>query len=305
MNPQISVVIPCYKSGPGLLQLVASVESQLRFYGNYEIILVCDACPEGTWDLIKDIAQNSSSVRAFLLGRNVGQHAATRFGLMNSNGHIVITIDDDGQHEPGAIPQLISTLASGADLVYGTPRIDEHSFIRNLASTQFKNLLAKSNILPHAKYMSAFRAMNRRILPPQETLEIFDGPIDSLLAMRTSNIMAIQVNMPKRKLGKSNYNFMSLLEYANNLSLRSTNRSMNLISSVGILGSLVCLLLFLLTFAFYIFGDITVPGYASIFLTLTFGFFLNFWILGSLGKLLFSVLSSQQRMNSTWIRSSK
>lgn len=305
MSVELSVVIPCYKSGSRLNILVGEIEKQLKGEVSYEVLLICDASPDDTWSRIEEIATNSRNVKGFLLGRNVGQQSATMFGILQSQGSQIVTMDDDGQHQAKSIKELrIALLTQGKDLIYAIPLIDEHSASRNFLSRSVKRVLARWHFIQHAKVLSAFRIFDRRIIDSKEKLEFFDGPLDSLLSLLTSRIGYINVDMLRREEGKSNYNFFQLAQFAINLFIRSSNRSINLITMLGIFGSIVCLILFFSIFSLYLVGKIAIPGYTSIIAIVTLGFFLNFVVIGFLGNMIYSILMSQQRVSSVWVRSS-
>lgn len=304
MNPEISVVIPCYKSGVGLSNLVSKTEKNLSLLAPYEILLICDDCPADSWELIQKISSSSPNVKGFLLGKNVGQHLATKFGILQSKGSIILTMDDDGQHNPDSIQLLFKALSDGFDLVYATPYIDEHSILRNWASRSFKLVIAKLQIIGHARTMSSFRIFRRDILNQKLGIENFDGPLDSYFDMITNRITSVKTHMNKRTSQKSNYDFLSLMNYALNLSIRSSEKLMVYFSVIGVLGVVTCISMFLIIAVLYFFGRIVVPGYTSLFLALTFGFSINFFMIGLLGKMSHAILAIQQKVQPIWLRAS-
>ena len=79
-NVDISIVIPVYGSENVLEELtsqikLAAAKDQI-FFGNYEIIFVCDNSPDHSWDVINQIALNNANVLGLLLRINAGQHNA-------------------------------------------------------------------------------------------------------------------------------------------------------------------------------------------------------------------------------------
>ena len=86
--------------------------------------------------MIRDLAAEYSYVRPVWLARNFGQHAATLAGMSSTSADWIVTMDEDGQHDPAAIGQMLDTaLSTRSPLVYAAA--DErgsHSAFRNLAS---------------------------------------------------------------------------------------------------------------------------------------------------------------------------
>ena len=74
------------------------------------------------------------------LTRNFGQHPATVAGIVSTNGDWVVTMDEDGQHDPEQIPRMLLTAAErNAPLVYAKPtNPPPHGAARNVASRSAK-----------------------------------------------------------------------------------------------------------------------------------------------------------------------
>jgi len=53
--------------------------------------------------------------------RNAGQHNALLCGVRAASKELVITMDDDLQHPPEEIPNLVEALKSDVDVVYAIP----------------------------------------------------------------------------------------------------------------------------------------------------------------------------------------
>ena len=82
-------------------------------------------------------------MRPVWLSRNFGQHAATLAGIAASGGEWVVTMDEDGQHDPEAIGALLDTaMDEQADVVYARPTNEPpHGALRNVASRGAKWLV--------------------------------------------------------------------------------------------------------------------------------------------------------------------
>lgn len=79
----VSFVIPCYRSEHTLENVVAEIHKTLKDMEqyDYEIILVNDCSPDGTWAVIRRICQENNRIRGINFAKNFGQHAALMAGL--------------------------------------------------------------------------------------------------------------------------------------------------------------------------------------------------------------------------------
>lgn len=76
-----------------------------------------------------DYNKQDPRIKFIRLQENRGQQNAVYCGLVNANGSLIITMDDDLQHPPHMIPALIKTIKQGYDIVYAVNRSSTRSSI--------------------------------------------------------------------------------------------------------------------------------------------------------------------------------
>jgi undecaprenyl-phosphate 4-deoxy-4-formamido-L-arabinose transferase len=105
-------------------------------YQVIELLLVNDRGPDRSDEVIRELAREHNFIRPLWLSRNFGQHPATLAGMASSSGDWIVTMDEDGQHDPAAIKDLLDTaLIQGSQLVYAKPvNAAPHGALRNLGS---------------------------------------------------------------------------------------------------------------------------------------------------------------------------
>jgi glycosyltransferase involved in cell wall biosynthesis len=97
MNPELSIIIPCYNYGHYLRESVDSVLQQ--DYTNYELILVDDGSTDATWTIMEDYASRFPQVRLFKHSTNQGIFKATQTGWDAAQGtHLHFFSADDRYH---------------------------------------------------------------------------------------------------------------------------------------------------------------------------------------------------------------
>lgn len=140
----VAVVVPVYRGEetlpPVVDELAAYVERRVSPAGARfrvaEVILVHDSGPDSSDLVIRDLARRHAYVRPVWLARNYGQHAATLAGMSSTSADWIVTMDEDGQHDPAAIGAMLDTaLATRSPLVYAQPTNKApHSVLRNATS---------------------------------------------------------------------------------------------------------------------------------------------------------------------------
>jgi len=201
-------------------------------------------------------------VRGIQLARNYGQHNALLCGIRSAGGELIVTIDDDLQNPPEEIPKLLTVLAEGADVVYGTPAAETHSFFRNQASRITKLALQSAMGAESASKVSAFRVFRTRL---RDAFDAYRSPtvnIDVLLTWGTTRFAAVSVRQDERTVGDSGYTFGKLVNHAVNMMTGFSTLPLQVASILGLLfGSLGIVVLAYVLWNYLKHGS-AVPGFA-------------------------------------------
>lgn len=115
----ISVIVPVYGCPEALPELHRRLTQTLEpLVESYEIILVDDRCPKGSWPVVRGLAERDSHVVGIRLARNFGQSRAITCGLDNARGDWAVVMDCDCQDPPEAIASLYAKAREGFDVVF-------------------------------------------------------------------------------------------------------------------------------------------------------------------------------------------
>ena len=159
LGRSLSIVVPVYNSEGTLDELVSRLEEVLsQVASKWEIILVNDGSRDQSWPAICNLAARHDWVRGINLMRNYGQHNALLCGIRAAKHEVIVTMDDDLQNPPEEIPNLLTKLDEGYDVIYGPPKREQHGLWRDLASQVTKIALQTAMGAETARNASAFRA---------------------------------------------------------------------------------------------------------------------------------------------------
>ncbi len=258
----LSVVVPVYNSDESLPKLVTRLKTVLSENADaYELILVDDCSPAGTWQVIEALAERHEWVRGIRLMRNYGQHNALLCGIREARFEVVITMDDDLQNPPEEIPKLLEPIGEGYDVVYGTPHREQHGLWRDLASRITKLALSGGMGAETARKVSAFRAFRTKV---REAFASYPGPfvsIDVLLTWGTSRFVSVEVQHDTRRDGQSNYTVRRLVVHALNMMTGFSVVPLQIASLVGFAFTLVGVLILGFVLGRYMIEGTSVPGF--------------------------------------------
>jgi undecaprenyl-phosphate 4-deoxy-4-formamido-L-arabinose transferase len=259
----ISVVVPVYNSEAILPTLIERLEPVVASLAcEYEVLLINDASRDRSWEVIQELCTSHGWVRGINLMRNFGQHNALLCGIRAARYSVVVTMDDDMQNPPAEIPTLLAKLDEGNDVVYGTPRTEQHGLWRDLASTITKWALQSATGADVARKVSAFRAFRTNL---REAFIDYKSPlisIDVLLTWGTTRFAAVPVEHNVRQVGKSNYTFGKLVIHALNMMTGYSTAPLRLASFIGFAFTLFGMATLGYVLYSYFTNDGRVPGFA-------------------------------------------
>ena len=228
----LSIVVPVYRGETLIEPLVERLRKSLpEISEQYEVILVNDGSPDGSWATIERLAEKYAWLRGINLMRNYSQQNATLCGIRAASYEITVTMDQDLQHQPEDISILLAELDKGYDVVYGVPKKLPNGFIRNLLTMNMKQVLANVVGVPSLKYISAFCAFRTQLRTAFENFQSSSVIIDLLLSWGTTRFTSVPVNI--EEAGISNYNFRSLLRYTLLILMSFSNKPLRLASWIG------------------------------------------------------------------------
>jgi len=209
----VSVAVPVYNSAATLEQLVAEIDAALGASVPYEVILVDDGSTDDTWTVIEDLATRHPQVRGLRLAVNGGGQCATYCGIQAATYDKIVTLDDDLQHPPAAIPTMLAALVDGVEVVYALPDRDRHHVARRLAARIVKPIVEHVFGVRNVMRASSFRLLRAEL---RDRLPQTPGPvvsIDGSLAHATRAVATVPVVHRPRAHGRSNYTPTKLVGY--------------------------------------------------------------------------------------------
>ncbi len=258
----LSIVVPVYNSENTIAILVSKLEQILPSLSlGYEVIFVNDGSLDRSWEVICKLAQEYDWVHGINLMRNYGQHNALLCGIRTAKYEVIVTMDDDLQNPPEEIANLLGKLAEGYDVVYGTPKKEQHGFWRDMASQVTKLALESAMGAETARNVSAFRAFRTQV---RDAFVNYQSPflsIDVLLTWGTTRFAAIPVRHDPRRIGVSNYTFRKLIVHALNMMTGFSTLPLRLASLVGFAFTLFGLGVLIYVIGRYLITGGSVPGF--------------------------------------------
>ena len=252
VTPEVSVVVPTFNERDNVVALLRKLETALAGIA-WEVIYVDDNSPDGTWDVVRALAQQDSRVRCIRrIGRR-GLSGACIEGILASSAPCAAVIDADLQHDETQLPKMLALLHGGeADLVVGSRYIEGGSAMSfdkqragaSMLATEVAKRVLRVEI---ADPMSGFFMIRRdrfEQLAPQLSTQGFKILLDIVATARGSlRIREIPYTFGSRLHGESKLDSMVALDFLGLVLAKLTGDVVSLrfllFAMVGSLGLLV------------------------------------------------------------------
>ncbi|HMG36448.1 MAG TPA: glycosyltransferase family 2 protein [Blastocatellia bacterium] len=233
-RPWVSIVVPVFKSADCLEALAAAIEEALTQAGySYELLLVNDCSPDGSWQIIESLCARADNLIGVDLRKNFGQDNAILTGLRLARGRYVAVMDDDLQHHPRDLPAMLAKADEDFDVVYADFRKKKQKRWKN-AGSWFNGKVAEWVIdKPPNVYLSPYKVIRGEVA---ELVCRYQGPapyVDGLLFQVTSRITQIPVEHHARFAGSSNYTFWRSVAVWARLALSFSIKPLRIVSLCG------------------------------------------------------------------------
>jgi len=205
----ISVVIPVFNEEKNIESLYTRIKQALDNLGkSYEIIFIDDGSTDKTPGLLHRICEEDRKVKVVVFRRNFGQTAAISAGFNYAKGEVIVTLDADLQNDPKDIPQLISKIEEGFDVVSGWRAERKDPFLSRRLPSHISNWLISvfTGVKLH-DYGCTLKAYRREVAKDIKLYGEMHRFIPALASWVGASICEVKVRHHPRKYGKSKYDF--------------------------------------------------------------------------------------------------
>ena len=245
---RVTVVIPVFRGEATLSPLIDEIAPLTmpnrspdgNVFRVSEVLLVDDHGPDRSDVVIRELATRHDVVRSIWLSRNFGQHAATLAGMASSSGDWIVTMDEDGQHDPADIGRLLdAAVSTRSQVVYAAPvNRPPHERWRNLSSRAvkwvFARLVSGGDAVAFQSYRMILGEVGRSVAAYAGTGVFLDVALGWVSGSTTSCPVTLRA-APGRRSG---YSFGRLVQHFWRMVLSSGNRPLRLVSALGTLFAL-------------------------------------------------------------------
>ena len=216
---KVTVVLPTYNESGNIIDLVNRVIENISYNYDYEILVVDDNSPDGTYSLVCNTFNNNPKMVPILRMIDKGFAKSIREGIEKASGDQIVVMDTDFTHDPTEISRLLHVgrvydIVSGSRFCPGGNMQDRSHYIASMLFNLFLRLVLRTQVQDN---LGGFFIMSRQNLMHLPLDRIFYGYGEYFFrlihfAQRLGmSIVEIPAIYHSRTKGTSKSNFVKML----------------------------------------------------------------------------------------------
>ena len=258
------MVIPCYNEEAVLHETAARLQEKytdLREKGmisaESRIVFVNDGSKDSTWQIISELHEAEPDFFSGInLAHNAGHQNAVLAGLMTVKDQcdMAISMDADLQYDINTIDEMVAKYYEGNQVVYGVRSArDTDTFFKKFTAEgfyKFMSAMGADVVYNHAD----FRLMSRRVLEELANFREVNLFLRGMVPLIGFQSCSVYYERAERFAGESKYPLKKMLAFAINGITSFSTKPLKLITTVGIIMSIVSVAAFIWAFIVKIAG---------------------------------------------------
>ncbi len=204
----LSVVIPVYNEQESLESLYRELtEVSAENYYALDIVFVDDGSTDGSWNVIRRLADTDDRVRGIRFRRNFGKAAALSAGFAEAKGELIMTLDADLQDDPHEIPRFLEAMDDGFDVVSGWKKVRHDPWHKVGPSRVFNWMVSRMTGVVLHDHNCGMKCYRREIFDEVRLYGELHRFVPVLAAARGFRIGELAIKHRPRQHGRSKYGF--------------------------------------------------------------------------------------------------
>lgn len=274
MNPEISIVIPCFNEEEAIPIFYEETLRVLKAMSlsSFEFVFIDDGSSDRTLEVLKEISAKDKLVHFVSFSRNFGKEAALYAGLSKANGEFISVMDVDLQDPPSLLPQMLEAILKEGYDCAATRRVTRKNEppVRSFFARKFYKIMGKLSDVPVVDGARDFRLMTRKYKDAVLSLlerNRFTKGIFPWVGFKTKWFAYENV---ERVAGKTKWSFWKLFLYSIDGIIGFSTKPLAFSAVAGVLSLAVTFVLIIfIAVRRLVFGD-PVQGWASLVCFITF-----------------------------------
>lgn len=283
----VSVLVPAFNEELTVERAYSTIAGVFETLPGYEveIIFTDNHSTDGTFGLLRRIAEQDSRVKVIRFARNYGYQRSVLRAYKAASGDCAVQIDCDLQDPPELIPAMLALWEQGHQVVYGVRKSLQDGPLTAALRRGFYWFIARISADDLPLNAGEFRLVDARILSELRKVNDTAPYVRGLISSMGFSQVPILYDRRDRQAGTSKFPLMAMVTLAVDGVL---NHSLLPIRIASLTGLVVGVITLVLTFVYLIgsllFGQNWPAGFATTTILLLMSIAINAIFMGILGE---------------------
>lgn len=296
-NILLSIVLPIYneeKTIPLLMQRLQKITENFP-PNTIEILFINDGSKDNSLALLKTALKTNFHYQIIDFSRNFGHQIAVTCGLKQAQGKAVVVMDADLQDPPELIQLMCDKWKNGAQIVIAHRKKREgETLFKKFTAWLFYRLLALMSDVPIILDAGDFYLLDRKVIDAINACPEHAKFLRGLVAWAGFKKELIEYERQSRQYGKTNYTLKKMIGLAKDALFGFSSKPIFFIHCLTAFSLSVAFLVVVSTFIAAFLPGVTVPGWASIVILISFFSGMILLAIGILGEYVYRIFRDTQ-----------
>lgn len=214
--PHYSIVAPIFNEEGNITLLYERICKVMDDLGEpWEMICVNDGSRDRSAEMLDELVERDSRVRAIHFARNFGHQIAVTAGIDYARGDAVILIDADLQDPPELIGEMVERWKAGYQVVYATrERREGESWFKIFTARLFYRVIHAITDVHIPVDTGDFRLMDRRVVDVLKSMREHSRFIRGMTSWVGFKQTGVSYVRDRRHAGETKYPLRKMVRFA-------------------------------------------------------------------------------------------
>lgn len=293
---KVSIVIPVYYNEDNLIPLYEDIRKKIIdvIDYDYEIVMVNDGSKDGSYDVMKQLAEKDDNIKIVSLSRNFGSHAAILCGLEKCTGDCAVVKAADLQEPTELILQMVDRWKQGNNVVLAVREGREESKKQTAFANLYYWMVRKTALPTMPKGGFDVYLLDRKVIEVLLALDERNSALTGQILWSGFKTDIVYYTRLAREIGTSKWTLKKKIRLVMDTLFSFSTVPVAIVESIGVISFIGSLIWAIVVLICKLCGAITVSGWTMLFIFNLFSFGVIMLTLGILGEYLWRAFDASR-----------
>ena len=293
---KLSIIVPVYYNKDNLKPLYEDIYDKVIkvIDYEYEIIMVDDGSRDGSFDVMKELAEKDDKIKVYRLSRNFGSHAAILCGLEKCSGDCAVIKAADLQEPSEMIIQMVDSWKKGNNVVLAAREGRDEKKSQTFFSNMYYRMVQKTAFPQMPDQGFDIFLIDRKVIEVLSRLDERNSALTGQILWSGFKTDTIYYVRKAREIGKSRWTMKKKCRLVSDTLFSFSTLPITVVSFVGVISFIGALIWAIIVAVAHFSGEIPVQGWTTLFIFNLLSFGIIMMTLGIIGNYLWRTFDASR-----------